>query len=98
MKNQFGIKLLYRNLPFVYFVAALGLIYIANAHYAEKNMRKIEFLKKELKEQKWQYMSAKADLMYKSTQSEVEKSVAEMNLQTARGSVYKIENNGTTKN
>ena len=62
-------------LPFIIYVAFLGMIYIANRHFAEKNIRYIDKLSKEVKEQTWDYKTLKSDLMLKSTQTEVAKRV-----------------------
>jgi hypothetical protein len=80
LKKRFVTRLVYRNLPFIYFLAVLGLVYIANAHSSEKKMRNIQKLTTELREYKWQYMSVKADLMYISTQSQIERQVAGLGL------------------
>ena len=58
-------------LPFVLFLALLGMIYIANRHLAEKNIRDIDKISKEVKELSWDYKTTKADLAFKSTLSEV---------------------------
>ena len=60
-----------RALPFVVFVAFLAMIYIGNRHLAEKNIRKIDKLTKEVKELSWGYKVAKADMAFKSTLNEV---------------------------
>lgn len=60
-----------RMMPFIIYAAMLGMIYIANRHFAEKNIRNIDKLSKEVKELSWDYKTLKADLMLKSTQSEV---------------------------
>ena len=62
-----------RALPFILFVAFLGMIYIANMHLAEKNIRDIDKIGKEVKELSWDYKTTKADLAFKSTLSEIEK-------------------------
>jgi hypothetical protein len=62
-------------LPFVLFLAFLGMIYIGNMHLAEKNIRDIAKLGKEVKELTWDYKTAKADLAFKSTLTEVAKRV-----------------------
>jgi len=62
-----------RALPFVLYLALLGMIYIANRHLAEKNIRDIDKLTKEVHELNWAYKVTQADLAYKSTQSEVAK-------------------------
>jgi Bacteriodetes cell division protein (FtsL-like) len=60
-------------LPFVLYVAFLGMIYIGNRHLAETNIRNIDKITKEVKELSWDYKSTKADLAFKSTLSEVQK-------------------------
>ncbi|MEO6851930.1 MAG: FtsL-like putative cell division protein [Mucilaginibacter sp.] len=60
-------------LPFLLFLALLGMIYIGNMHLAEKNIRDIVKTDKEVKELTWDYKTAKADLAFKSTLSEVAK-------------------------
>jgi hypothetical protein len=63
------------SLPFIIFIAFLGMIYIANRHLAEKNIRDIEKLSNEVKELSWDFKTLKAELMLKSTQTEVAKVV-----------------------
>lgn len=60
-------------MPFLFFLTILGMLYIANKHYAEKNIRQIEKLNKELKELKWEHLTAKSELVSRSKQSEVAK-------------------------
>lgn len=67
-------------LPFVIFIAFLGMIYIGNRHFAEKNIRDIDKVSKEVKELSWDYKTLKSDLMLKSTQTEVAKLVDTLGL------------------
>ena len=62
-------------LPFIAFLAFLGMIYIGNRHTAENNIRKIDQLGKEVKELSWDFKTLKADLMFQSKQTEVVKRV-----------------------
>lgn len=71
---------LYRNLPFVYYLAFLGVIYIALGHYAERNMRKIDRLQDELQEQRWKYMSVHSEVMRQGSRSKMADAVAESGL------------------
>jgi len=59
------------SIPFLLFLAFLGIIYIANRHYAENTVRKISKINNEVKVLSWEFKTLKADLMLKSTQSEV---------------------------
>ncbi len=62
-------------LPFIIFLAFLGMIYIGNRHTAENNIRDIDRLGKEVKELSWDFKTLKADLMFKSKETEVIKRV-----------------------
>lgn len=57
------------NLPYVFFLIFLAMVYIGNAHYTEKKVREIEALKNEIKELTWTYMSVKSDAIYQATYS-----------------------------
>lgn len=67
-------------LPFIIFAAFLGMIYIGNRHLAEKNIRDIDKLNKEVKELSWDFKTLKATLMLKSTQTEVARQVDTLGL------------------
>jgi len=64
-----------KALPFVLFIAFLGMVYIANMHMAERSIRDINKISKEVKELSWDYKTTKADLAFKSTLTEVAKRV-----------------------
>jgi len=72
-KKNFNSEKATSALPFVLFLALLGMIYIGNMHLAEKTIRDIDKVGKESKELSWDYKTSKADLAYKSTLSEVAK-------------------------
>ncbi|MDN3549845.1 FtsL-like putative cell division protein [Mucilaginibacter aquaedulcis] len=60
-------------LPFLMYLALLGMIYIGNMHLAEKTIRDIDDITKEVKERGWDYKTAKAEMAFKSTLTEVAK-------------------------
>lgn len=64
------------NLPYIFFLILLAMIYIGNAHYAGKKVRKIEQLKSEIKEVTWTYMTVKSDAIYQSTYSNLAEQVS----------------------
>jgi hypothetical protein len=72
-KGIFNADAATRALPFVLFLALLGMFYIANRHLAEKNIRDIDKISKEVKELSCDYKTTKAELAYKSTLTEVAK-------------------------
>lgn len=80
----------YQNLTFVFFIFFLILIYIANAHYAEKKVKQIQTMQKEIKELRWQYMSIKSKVMYRTKHSEVSKDVGIYGLGVTNKKPYRI--------
>lgn len=65
------------NLPFVCYLALLGVFYIYNAHSSERSLRRISALKKEVMDERWLYMTLKQELMYGSTQTQLAKNLEE---------------------
>ena len=90
LKAWNGSNLVFKNLPFLGFLGLLGVLYIANAHYAEKNLRQIQLLKKELNEAKYMYRKIKHETIHFSTQSELEKMVESLDLKISRQLPKKI--------
>ena len=84
---------IFQQLPYVYFIGLLGLIYIANAHSAERKMRQIVLKKRELKEMRWKYISANANLKYSSTASYIEHRVSPSALKLHREPLVVIRPN-----
>lgn len=72
-------------------IAVLLVIYIANVHSVEKNLREAQLLKKEIKELRWEYMSYKNEIMYKGTASQIAERVRGMELKEAGDKVKKIK-------
>jgi hypothetical protein len=58
-------------LPFVFFLAMLAAMLIANTYYAEKKVRQIEQMRGQVTELRTIYIYNKSDLMYISNQSEI---------------------------
>ena len=63
----------FRYLPFLVFIAFLAFVYIANNYLAENKVRKINSLRKELKELRYEYITSKSKLMNLSKQSQIAK-------------------------
>jgi hypothetical protein len=60
-----------KQFAFVFFLAGLALVYIANSYYAERTSRQIDAMNRELKELHYSYISSKSQLMQESKQSEM---------------------------
>jgi Bacteriodetes cell division protein (FtsL-like) len=91
-KKNFNSEKATSALPFVLFIALLGMIYIGNMHLAEKTIRDIDKVGKESKELSWDYKTSKADLAYKSTLSEVAKRADTLGIKESIEPPQKLKN------
>ncbi|MVN90124.1 FtsL-like putative cell division protein [Mucilaginibacter aquatilis] len=82
-----------RALPFVFFLALLGMVYIGNRQFAENNIRDIDKLSKEVKELSWDYKTTKAEMAYHSTLTEVAKRVDTLGISEAVEPPQKLTDN-----
>jgi hypothetical protein len=78
--NIFNEGLPVQYVPKVLFFAFMMMLYIANAHYADKLVRKTSRLNSEVNDLRADFTTLKADLMFKSKQSEVAKQVQSLGL------------------
>jgi hypothetical protein len=78
--NLFNEGLPVQYVPKVLFFAFMMMLYIANAHYADKLVRKTSRLNSEVNDLRADFTTLKADLMFKSKQSEVAKQVQSLGL------------------
>lgn len=72
--------LAHKLIPFLVYLAIWGVIYIGNRHYAQQVELKINDLQEELQTYRARYLTMKAELMFKTKQSEVAKMVDTLNL------------------
>jgi hypothetical protein len=70
--SQHTTNLVFGNFSFLIFLGFLGIVYIANAHLAERSVRRIQSLQKEIRELKWEYTSIKSQTMFNSMQSKID--------------------------
>ncbi|MFN7118639.1 MAG: FtsL-like putative cell division protein [Saprospiraceae bacterium] len=82
--------LILKQLPVILFLGFLGMVYIANAHLAERNVRRIQLMTKDIQELRWQYESIRAEIMYSSKHSEIEEQVRPLGLRTLNGQPKRI--------
>ncbi len=88
--NFWSSDLILKNLPFVLFLGFLAVVYIANAHYAERNVRRIQVLQREIKELRWYYMSLESEIMFNSKRSEMIEKVKPLGLRPLTSTPKKI--------
>jgi cell shape-determining protein MreC len=77
---NFNLGNIVRQMPFIFFIGLLAILYIANTYYAEKTIREINQTKRELKDLRAEYIYTKSELMFSSRQSEISKMVADMEI------------------
>lgn len=69
-----------KQLPFIFFLAFLGMVLIANRNWSERTIRQIEVLQDTLDELRSESITIQAKLMDASRPSEVAKKVQKANL------------------
>ena len=78
-------------IPYLLFTTFIGVVYIANTHYSEKNQKKIIQLEKEVGNLRTEYITIKADYMSASKQSEVVKKAQKLGLKEPTKAPYQIK-------
>lgn len=81
---------LLNHLPFFLFLALLGLIYIANGHWADNTIRDINITAKEVKNMEYEYKSLKSMEMFKSRESQIIQAAAPLGIAPATEPPIKI--------
>ncbi len=90
VKEVFSLPVLVNNIRFMSFLSFLAILYITNAHFADRAMIGMNNIQKELKELRWEYMNTKSELMYKSKQTEIKKLVTPLGLEELKQPPKKI--------
>ncbi|HEX8545687.1 MAG TPA: FtsL-like putative cell division protein [Cytophagaceae bacterium] len=96
LESKFRLDQVFKNglpaqyLPYVLYISIILVLYIGNAHYAERTIRRIDKLKTEVEDLRADYTTLKAELMYASKQSEVAKKVKMLGLEESKRPPYKI--------
>ena len=67
--------------PFLLFLAFLAVLYIGNGHFADNTIRNTADASRELRQLQYQYKTLKAEVMYRSKESELTKAVEPLGLQ-----------------
>ncbi len=81
---------LFNNVHFIFYLAFLGIIYIANSHYAVQTIKEIKLIQEELRSTSWESNSKKSDLMYQSMESVVSEKVKHLGLKELERNPKKI--------
>src|SRR2546423_7110192 len=79
-KRLLNYQLIVKQVPFFLFLSVLAVLYIYNGHYADKTIRNINQTAKEVKELEYEYKNVKSEVMFRSKQSELVKTVEPLGL------------------
>lgn len=79
-KRVLNYQAVVRQIPFFLFLTFLAVIYIYNGHRADKTVRAIGKIGRELKELQYEYKTVKGDVLFRSRQSELVKAVEPLGL------------------
>lgn len=75
-KRWLNYQSIVKQVPFLFFLALLAVLYIYNGHYADKTMRQINRTAREVKELRYEYIAVKSKVLLQGKQSELVKSDA----------------------
>lgn len=79
-RRLLGYRWIVKNIPFFLFLSVLAVLYIYNGHYADKTIRNINEVSKEIKELQYEYKTLKSEVMFRNKQSELAKAVEPLGL------------------
>ncbi|MDR0792319.1 MAG: hypothetical protein LBE82_03350 [Chitinophagaceae bacterium] len=91
IKKALSYKWITQNIAFFLFVAFLAVLYIANGHKADKTVRDISKTTQEIKELEFEYKTLKSELIYKSRETELVKSVESLGLKVQETPAVRIK-------
>ncbi len=75
----------------ILFVIVIAIVYIANTHMAERNVRMLNSMKSEVEDLRADYTTLKSELVVGLKQSEVARRVASMGLEESQSPPVKIK-------
>jgi hypothetical protein len=90
-KKWLNYQSIVKQVPFLFFLAFLAIIYIYNGHLADKTVRKINATAKDVKELQWEYKSLKSEVMFRSKPSELTKALQPLGLNELQQSPYVLK-------
>ncbi len=95
VQNILGGKFLARDnviklLPFLIFLTGIGLLYIFNSNYANHTIINISKTKKQIEEQRYEYINTKSKLMQTTRQTEIAKRLINSGLKESKTPPRKI--------
>lgn len=90
-KKWLNYQSIVKQVPFLFFLAFLAVVYIYNGHMADKTVRKINAMAKEVKELQWEYKSLKSEVMFRSKPSQLSKALQPLGLSELNETPYVLK-------
>lgn len=84
--------------PFFFFLAFIAILFIANTYYAEKKIKTIDNMRKEIVELRTQFITTRSELMFLTNQSEVARMLSSSGIKESRIPPVKVEDEKGNKN
>jgi len=84
-----------KHLPYILFLTAIAILYIANGFYADDKIRQVNKLSNEIKEKHSEFISTTSELMFVSKQSEVAKAAENLGIKESVVPPVKIKVDST---
>lgn len=97
-KRWFNYQSVVKQVPFFLFLSVLAVLYIYNGHHADKTIRNINKVSKEVKELQYEHKMIKSEVMFRSKQSELVKAVEPLGLKELTEAPMVLKNEETKRN
>ncbi len=91
-RKLFKYQWIAKNTSYFLFLALLAIMYIANGHWADKMIRKINIDARTLKNMQYEHKVLKSELMFQSKESELMKAVQPLGLKILKEPPVRIKN------
>ena len=79
------------NVPYLIFLALLGVMYISNSNKGLSLAREIEVKKKALKEVRWRYKDAQANLIFATSEKQISERAVQLGILPLEKPAFEIK-------
>ena len=92
-KKWFGLsdKVFFKNLPFVFFLTFLGVLYITNSYYLEQTVREMEVVKNKINDQNNEFVITKTQVSINGQRNEVVNKVFRLGLRESKNPPFQMQ-------
>jgi Bacteriodetes cell division protein (FtsL-like) len=97
LADKLSYKAIVNNIPYMFFLAILCVIYIGNSHRAIEIERQLNSGNAILNELRWKYLDTKSQLMYVKAESQVIRTAERVGLHPSLLPAYKVTSDSVKK-